>query len=615
MPSLFKAGLSGLLTIFIATVSLTGHAAGAGPISLVITGTRTAQTADESLAPISVVTREEIEQRPNNTVTDLLRQTPGLTITSNGGKGTVSSLFLRGTESDQTLVLIDGVRVGSATTGTAALQYLSPDAIESVEIVRGPRSSLYGSEAIGGVIQIFTRKPETGSSANFAVSGGSHSSAGLNAGLSGRSDKGWYQANIASFTTDGFNACRGKPFPDGGGCFTDEPDDDGFSNTTFSASGGMPLGDRVNASVNALHIDSDAEFDGSFENEQEAVNQLLSGKLEISASDTWNIDLLAAVSKDHADNFKDGAFTSRFDTDRQQFTLQNDIATGSHGTTTIGLDYYNDEVSGTTDYVVDSRDNTGLFAQYLGSLSGLELQASLRNDDNEQFGSHSTGGLSIGQAFGSGMRWTASWGNAFKAPSFNELYFPGFGNPNLDAETSDSFDIGLSGRSGSTYFSANVFTTDIDAMIAYDAVGGRPVNVGRARINGIELALGGELGQWNIYSNLTLLAHENRTTGPNQGKQLARRPETAFNLGVQRDFGKLSTLIDLHTQGDSFDDLANTRKLDGFTTVNLNLGYAFNPDWSMNLAINNLFDEQYETAEYYNQDGINGLLTLRYRTH
>lgn len=581
-------------------------------LTIEITGSRTAQTVDESLAPVTVIDREQIDARPSASVTDLLRSTPGINIVNNGGKGSQASIFMRGTESDHTLILLDGVRLGSATTGTTAVQDIPLDQIERIEIVRGPRSSLYGSDAIGGVIQLFTRKPTSGTQPTFSVSGGSNGSAGLNAGVSGKKDNSWYNANFSSFKTDGFNACDGKPFPNGGGCFTDEPDDDGYKNNSFNLAGGIQISPRVNASLNALYIDSEVDYDGDISNEKDAINQNIGGKLEIAATDIWSTSLLAATSKDHADNFKDGAFTSQFNTDRNQLSWLNDILTGDAGKVTLGLDHYNDAVSGSTNYAVDSRDNTGVFAQYLGKLANIDLQASIRSDDNEQFGTQSTGGLSLGQDFAGGLRWTASYGTAFKAPTFNELYFPAFGNPNLSAETSESFDLGLSGENEKLYFSANVFETRIDNLIAYDAAIGLPVNVGEARIPGIEFTLGTLLASWNVVMDLTLLSPKNESAGPNNGNQLARRPESMFNLALIQSWSKLDLKFDLHTQGDSYDDLANTQQLNGFTTVNMNLGYKVSGDWLINFALNNIFDQDYETAKYYNNDGINGMLTLRY---
>lgn len=605
----FAGGLGAVLL-----AASTGYAAEEDErLTILITGSRTAQTVDETLAPVTIIDRKQIEERPNSSVTDLLRLTPGLTVVSNGGKGAQTSVFMRGTESDHTLILIDGVRVGSATTGTTALQDIPTDQIERIEIVRGPRSSLYGSEAIGGVIQLFTRRPDGDKTrANISVSGGSHSSAGITAGLSGRKDSAWYSTNVSSFKTDGFNACNGKPFPNGGGCFTDEPDDDGYKNDSFTLAGGVQMGSRMNASFNALHIDSEVEFDSSFENERESINQLLGAKLEIAASDIWSMDLLVAKTKDHSDNFLDGTYSSSFNTDRNQFTFQNDILTGQNGVTTLGLDYYDDEVSGTTDYAVDSRDDIGLFGQYLGNIGATDVQFSLRGDDNEQFGSQTTGGASVGREFSGNMRWTASYGSAFKAPTFNELYFPGFGNPNLTAETSDSFDLGLSGSSQNVHYSANLFATEIDDLIAFDAVANRPVNVGEAQITGIELIVGTLVAGWNIDAAYTGLSPENKSGGLNDGNNLARRPENSFDMSFGRDFGKISTHFDVHAQGHSYDDLANTIRLGGFTTLDLNLGYSMMQNWRLNLAFNNILDKEYETARYFNQDGFNTLLTLRY---
>ena len=604
----------GLAAIFLVT-SIAYSAETEDQLTIVITGSRTAQTVDEALAPVTIIDRKQIEERPNASVTDLLRLTPGLTVVSNGGRGAQTSIFMRGTESDHTLILIDGVRVGSATAGTTALQDIPTDQIERIEIVRGPRSSLYGSEAIGGVIQLFTRRPDGDKTrANFSVSGGSHSSAGITAGLSGRKDSAWYNANVSSFKTDGFNACNGKPFPDGGGCFTDEPDDDGYKNDSITLAGGVQMGSRVNASFNALHIDSEVEFDSSFENERESINQVLGAKLEIAASDVWSMDLLAAKTKDYSDNFLDGTYSSSFNTDRNQFTFQNDILTGQNGVTSLGLDYYDDEVSGTTDYAVDSRDNVGLFGQYLGNVGTTDVQLSLRGDDNEQFGSQTTGGVSVGREFSGNMRWTASYGSAFKAPTFNELYFPGFGNPNLSAETSDSVDLGLSGRGRNVNYSANIFVTNIDDLIAFDALANRPVNIGEAQITGLELVVGTLVAGWNINAAYTGLSTENNSGGFNDGNNLARRPENSFDMNFGRDFGKFSTLFDVHAQGHSYDDLANTVRLAGFTTFDLNLGYAVTQSWRLNLALNNILDKEYETARYFNQDGFNTLLTLRYTT-
>ncbi len=604
-----KASLAGGFSALILSTTVT---LAKEPLTIVITGSRTAQTVDETLAPVTVISRQQIASHPGSTVSDVLASTPGLNIASNGGKGSEQSIFLRGTESDHVLVLVDGLRVSSATTGTASITDIPLDQIDRIEVVRGPRSSLYGSEAIGGVIQLFTRKPTTGSREFLSVSAGSHSSYGLNGGFSGRSDKAWFNANVSTFSTEGFDACRGKPFPNGRGCFADDPDADGYENQSVSFSGGVQLGAHATASLNLLQANSDLDFDGSLEDRKEASNQLLSAKLEAALNERWDVTLIAGKSKDHADNFKGNVFSSRFNTDRSQFTLQNDIRIGQVGTLTIGADHYSDKVSGTTEYEITRRDNTGLFGQYLGQYGATGVQISVRSDDNEQFGSQTTGGISVGRDFANGLRWTAAWGSAFKAPSFNELYFPGFGNAELGAETADSFDVGLSGRSANTRFSAHLFETTVDNLISFDAKANKPVNIGEARITGIELNVGTQLAGWNLDLGLTVQQPKNRGEGDNQNNILARRAQNLANLQLNRQWGKLNVGVDIHSQGHSFDDLANTKRLDGFTTVDLNLDYALTQQWSVNLAINNLFDEAYETAQYFNQDGLNGMLLLRY---
>ena len=196
---------------------------------IIVTATRTAETANASLASVTVISRKDIERQQARSMQDLLRGVPGLGVVNNGGPGKNTSIFMRGTNADHVLVMIDGIKVGSATTGTTAFQNIPIDQIERVEIVRGPRSSLYGSEAIGGVIQIFTRKGSGGSGfkPSFSFGGGSYGTTNGSVGLSGNSKQGWFNLSGSEIRSNGFNACNGKPSPGGAGCFTNEPDKDG----------------------------------------------------------------------------------------------------------------------------------------------------------------------------------------------------------------------------------------------------------------------------------------------------------------------------------------------------------------------------------------------------
>ncbi len=579
---------------------------------IVITASRTAETVDESLAPVTVITREAIERLQAQSVQDLLRALPGVGVVNNGGPGKTTSVFLRGTESDHVLVLIDGVRVGSATLGTTAFQDIPVDQIDRIEIVRGPRTSLYGSEAIGGVIQIFTRKGGGALRPFFALGGGSYRTYSASSGLSGGGTRGWFNLSVGGLDTAGFNACIGKPSPGGAGCFTIEPDRDGYRNLSGALRAGYRFGEGLEVDVHALRAEGKNAFDGGFVNESESVRQVLGGTLRYAPAHRWRVTLTAGRSRDASDNFKDGAFQSRFESERDTLSLQNDIALFDDQRLTVGVDYRDDRVAGTTAYAVTSRDDTGLFAQYRGGFDAHDVQFSLRRDDDAQFGARTTGAVAWGYALAPELRLVASYGTAFKAPTFNESYYPGYGNPALRPESSRSVEMGLRGEFGRGRWSVNAFETRIDDLIAYDASIFAPNNIDQARILGVEAVLAVRLGGWTWDAGLTLLDPKNRSGGANDGNLLPRRAERTLRVDADRDFGRYRLGATLVAVGRRYDDLANTRVLDGYATVDVRGEYHFARNWRLQGRIENLFDADYETAAYYNQPGRSAYLTLRY---
>lgn len=584
-------------------------AAGLPPI--VITPTRTAETASESLAAVTTLDRKDIERLQAVSVPDLIRALPGVTLSNNGGMGKVTSVFLRGTESDQVLVLIDGIKAGSATSGTVAFENLPVDQIERIEIVRGPRSSLYGSEAVGGVIQIFTRKGGGDTRPYVSLGGGSDSTFSGSAGISGGGARGRFHAGLSGLDTKGFNACNGEPLV--GGCFTSEPDRDGYRNVAGSFNGGWHFDNGIEAGVTFLRSDGKSEFDGDFVNETETAQQVLGGSLRFAPLADWSSMVHVGQSRDDSDNFKDGAFMSRFDTTRDSLSFQNDITVAAGQLLTLGLDWLNDKVDSDQAFTVTGRDNLGLFGQFQWAPGRHELQASLRYDDNEQFGGETTGGLAWGYDLGNSLRVTASWGTAFKAPSFNDLYFPGFGNPNLEPEESDSLELGLRGTASFGSWAIHAFQTDVDQLIAFDPVTFSPANIDSARIRGLEAELSTTIAGWTTRAALTLLDPENRSAGPQHGNELPRRAGEALRVDTDRDFDAYRLGASLIAQSSRYDDIANTMKLDSYAIVNLRGEYLIAPDWRVQLRVENLFDTDYETAAFYNQPGLGAFVTLRYQ--
>lgn len=585
-------------------------AADAALDAVIVTASRTARTADETLAPVTVITRADIERLQSQSLPELLNGLPGLSVANNGGMGKATGVFLRGTEAGHVLVLIDGVKAGSATLGTTPFEQLPVGEVERIEIVRGPRSSLYGSEALGGVIQIFTRKGGGAFTPHFSIGAGSYRSGQYSGGFSGGGADKWVSVNLSGIDSQGFNACNGTF---SAGCFAVEPDRDGYRNLAGSARAGMRLDGGAEVDVRWLRSNSMTKFDGGFVNQSKSAQQVLGGSLRLSPLARWQLSLNAGRSLDESDGYKDGAWMSRFNTRRDSLSLQNDIAVDAGRLVTLGADFHRDQVDSDTAYTVSARRDSGVFAQYQGEYGAHSLQFSLRGDDNQQFGSRTTGGGAWGVKLGGGLRLTASYGTAFKAPTFNDLYYPGFGNAGLRPEHSRSAEVGLRGGAAAANWTLNLFENRVDDLIAYDAARFAPGNVAMARIRGLEGTLGMHLAQWRANAAVTLLDPENRSPGAHSGKDLARRPSQSLRLDLDRELGRARFGATLLAAGMRYDDLANQRRLGGYATLDLRADYRLGKDWLVQAKAANLFDRDYETATFYNQPGRSLFVTLRYQ--
>ncbi len=592
---------------------------------VIVTATRTEIALADSIAPAQVITREEIERSQAPSLPELLRGRAGIDVGNQGGPGKLSTVFMRGSESDHVLVLVDGVRVGSATAGLVAFQDIPVEQIERIEIVRGPRSSLYGSEAIGGVIQIFTRRDRGAIAPRFRVGVGSHALREASAGIGGGvGASGWFGVDAATRQTDGIDACRGTASapgaPFGAGCFVDEPDRDGYRNHSLSLRGGLDLTETLTLEATVLSADSDNQFDGGVfgGNEAENVQQALGAKLAFTPTQGLALTLRGGRSDDKSDNyFADAAsgtrtYVSTFDTRRHTASAQADIALTEGHLLSLGADWQRDAVQSTTAFAVRRRDNSAGFVEYQGRFGAHDVQASLRNDNNDQFGNHTTGSLGWGWSLTDGLGATASYGTGFKAPSFNDLYFPFFGNPELRPERSKSLNAGLCGKAGGWAWTLDGYETRVDDLVTFDAAIFLPNNVEQARIRGAELTVGGTLAGWDASLQLSHTDPRNRTPGSNFDNLLARRARNSGRIDLDRSFGDWRLGTTLNAAGARYDNAVNSVRLGGYATLDLRMEVALTPSWTLQARAANVFDRDYETVAWYNQPGREFGLSLRY---
>ncbi|MET0280102.1 MAG: TonB-dependent receptor [Steroidobacteraceae bacterium] len=584
---------------------------------VVVTANRLPQSQDATLASTTVITRADIIARQARSIEDLLQGVDGFAISNSGGPGKLTSFFVRGADADQLLVLVDGVRIGSATAGTPALQNIPVELIERIEIVRGPRSSLYGSEAIGGVLQIFTRRGAGAFRPEVSVSGGSFDTRQAYAALGGGSERAWVQGQLGWQETDGINACRGSS-SEFAGCFTEEPDRDAYRyrSATLRAGGQLTAATAVEASL--LRAASRVEYDGSFANRSRLLQQVAGATLDQQLGErAGKLTLRLGRAWDRSHDYVDDSFQSEFETRRDSASAQWDINAARGQLVSLGVDYLNDHVDSSTAYDVSSRDNTGVFGQYVGEFGAWRGEGSLRNDDNEQFGSHTTGSAALGYTINPALQLLAQYGTGFRAPTFNELYFPAdpfFGpssNPDLDPERSRSLELALRGTLQAVRWRVSLYQTRIRDLISLDS-NFLPANIDAARIRGVEASTNVPWQQWRFDAGVTWQDPESRTAGADFGNRLARRPKLAGHLDVERRVAALTLGARWVTEGDRYDNAAGTRHVGGYGLLDLRAEASVGKDWRVQLRAANLLDKGYETVSFYNQPGRAVYLTLRY---
>ncbi|MDP2761094.1 MAG: TonB-dependent receptor [Sideroxyarcus sp.] len=598
-----------LFAALLCAVSSIAHAASDSLDEVVVTAARNEQSISQTLLDTSVITQQKIAASGAADVPALLRNLAGVEVLQTGGVGAQSSLFLRGTNSTHTLVLLDGMRIGSATSGATALDQLMLDQIERIEVVRGNVSSLYGSEAIGGVIQIFTKHgkgvPAFGASAGY----GTHATRRANASFGGEMNDVNFHLGVSRFATDGVSALDPALSPSA------NPDADGYTNTSLSARAGYAFNPahRIEAAVfrslgkvqtdNAYGLPTDRD-----ENEATLSKWLLVSSNRLM--DEWQSKLTLGQGADDLVNRSNGTQTSQYKTLSDQLAWQNILNVGGQGVVLLGAERLKQKVSSTTAFSVDARSTNSVLAGYTADYGVHQVQVNVRQDRYSDFGSANTGLLGYGVYVGDTLRLTANVSTAFKAPTFNDMYWPlawGFqGNPNLKPERARNLEVGAHYRQGGQHLDAALFQNRIHDLISINSTWTTVENLDEAVIEGMELVYGVRQDGLEIENALTLQSPRNAKTGV----QLPRRAQTLNTLTVVRRFEDGRVGFEWRSSGarsDGFNSLA------AYDVINLSAQWKFAPRLDLTARVDNLFNQNYMLAYGYNTLGRTIWVGVNYR--
>ncbi len=595
---------------------------------VVITASRINQSHASIIGDVTVIDREAIKRVGAGSIVDLLKYQAGVQINSSGGAGTDSDIYLRGTNADHIVVLVDGLRINSATKGTTALQHIPLAQIEKIEILRGPASSLYGADAIGGVIQIFTKKGASDKPLIHAALGlASYHTRTAEAGFSAFTGDTLYGINVNKLVSDGYSAIRFLPT----NTRSISWDRDGYRNLGVSAfiDHTFSLGQALKLQYFGSQGNSDSDINSGTDFAAFTKSSIESYALTSTnqLTDFWRSTLKLGKGMDDYDYHASATSVSLYTTEQNQYTWQNDLSVPV-GTLALAYDRLEQQVSSSVNYTVKMRNNNAYLASYVAGADQHSVQASLRLDSNSQYGKHTTGGIGYGYHLSPLWRASVSFGTAFKAPTFNQLYYPNFGDPTLLPEQSKNLEASLKYATDKQHAGVTVFNNKIRNLIAFSGpatasctlAGYCPINVSRVEILGATFDGGLHIrDNLTLNGNLTVSSPRDSTTD----MLLIRRAKSYGTVGLMHTWGDLQWGAEVTGASTRYNNATNTKKMNGYALLNLTANYRFTPEWKLEARANNVLDKEYvlsytgntSTANPYGTAGANVFVGLRYQMH
>jgi vitamin B12 transporter len=580
-----------------------------------VTATRTPIAKNNVIADTTIISQEDIERAGSSSLQELLQRQPGIEVSNTGGMGKVTTIGIRGTSSTHSIILIDGMRVNAATSGFTAIEHIPLSQIEKIEILRGSASSLYGQDAIGGVIQIFTKKGVAGFKPYIGIGYGSYNTSNFQSGIRGGNNQTTYAINFAAMNTDSFSALAHNPL-----AFEFDPyigDKDGYRNKSISSSLSHKINENYKIDFMYYLTKGNNNFDNrysaaeftNFKNETK--QQILATSVAGQINSIWKTSIKIGqttdkyLDKQKYDLFSPGYYNPNlndlYQTIQNQFAWQNDIKLPI-GSLTLLYDRLTQEIKTTDLYEKTKRINNGYMIGYLVNHDKHNLQTNIRTDLNSVYENSTT--QNIGYAYSIKPNWTvtASYGTAFVSPSFNYLYAlsdkAAYGNPNLKPEKSENIEGSLRYRDDSSSISLTAFRNEINDFIIYNST--NPVNYSRtnttnlnkASIQGFTVSADHFFGHFQIKGSLTNQTAKNTDTD----KYLPYRSTVLGNLNLNYYIDNWNIGIETTGSGTRYSDKENTRKISGYILTNLVADYKISEQLKFNLRLNNALDKNYTLA-------------------
>ncbi len=582
------------------------HAEESTGLPITVTATRFKESTKSVIAPVTVVTKDQIQRHSWTSLSEVLRNQPSLEVRGNGGKGQNTSVYMRGFSAAQSLILVDGMRLSRGSMGSADISTIPLNQVERIEIIRGARASVYGADAVAGVINIITRSSQTDSGQRVTTGIGSDGYA--NADWSGKmvaSAADIIKAGAAYSRENGYNI---KPNS------TNTGDEHGYWSKNAQVNEEHKFSDdwRVFGSARLLQMQND--YAGySSELQGYTADQSYQVALETSTEDYQSSWIVQYADTDYLSGFnkqqsKDDATYKNY-TDQTTLGWYNLIPL-SHGFSLGGgIDWRENRLKSGSAYTAQTH-STGEYAlvQYEQDVWSWELSG--RNDDNSAYGSHQTWRTGAGWAFMPDYRLTANYSTAFRAPSFVDLYYPApYGNPDLSPEEAKGGEVGLEGQTALFQWKISAYRSLVENMIVAPAPTYYPENIGHARLQGVETEVSFATGVVRHHVSADFADPKDEETG----KQLKERAHQSYKWQAETSWQKWDAATSWMFQGERFADDDNTIEMGGYSLWDVSAGYHLLPQLRLGGRIDNLFDKDYQTAYGYETPGRSYYLNFAYQ--